>query len=247
MDARDVGRPHFPVRENVGVPGLLDVRVEPQYDFLQVAKNTATVKQTLFSIPQGQSYTPTGGSVLTKNLYHTSLVFASQMDAPRKLLVKALSGMIDPAMVPTDINAAIFDYVVQFIVQSKEFWQGHLAKCPGGAGTFFSSGFNGATTASTGSAALYFGGANGWPTAQNYSPIVDDSQPPVDATGTPMPKITGVLLESGQQFNLVLDPTLQGAGTGFTTSNLSAAANGYLSPGVTILFYLEGITYNPVV
>ena len=250
LSVAEVCRPHQRImRENAGVPNLLDVRVQPQYDFWSVPKNTATIPVTLFTIPQGQQYTPPTGTAITKNAYHTSLqgqggVFA----APIKVLVKNISFMNDPNMVPVDLNNSILNYLVQFNVQQKTFWQGHMQKLPGGAGAFFSSTqLVGGGTALTGASQQLISSSNGWPTAMNYSPITDLSPGASDASGAPLPPITGVLIEAGQPFNVVADPTLAGAGTGFTTSNLTLLGQGYLSPGITWFCYLEGLTLVAVV
>ena len=250
MDAREVGRPHNRLmRANVGIPNVLDARVDPQWDYFSVAKNTATVSVRMFTIPQGQQYTPTGGTALTKNQWHTSLQGQGGVfPAPIKLLVKDISFICDPNIVPTDLNNSILNYYIRFDVMNKEFWQGHMQKLPGGGGAFFSANqLVGGGTALTGPSQSFFSSANGWPTAENYSPLCADAPGASDAQGNPLPPITGVLIESGQPFVVIADPTLAGAGTGFTTTNLSVLGQGYLSPGITWFCYLEGITLVAVV
>ncbi len=248
LAAREVGRPHCTsaIRRRNLVANVLDVRVQPQYDFWFCKANQATVATTLFAIGQGGQYTPPAGTAIVKTAWHTSMVTGNQqLDPPKKLLVKNISIMGDPGMVPSDLNAAALNYLVTFSMLAKVYWQGHLQKLPAGAGVFSSGTVFPSGTPPTTAGGNYQGSvANGYPTAQNYQTLVDLEGGVADAQGNTVPSITGVLIEQGQTFNVVVDPTQTSTpGVGFTTSNFTVAAGGILSPGITFWAYLEGISF----
>jgi hypothetical protein len=238
LDEREVGRPHARARLRNIVQGQMDARVQPLYDIVQVAINTAVVQQTLFTIPFGQQFTPTGGAATTKTLYHTNLLNSGSLDAPKKLLVKNISLLNRPDMSIADTNALVGQYVLQFTTLGKQFWVGHGQKAPGGAGAFAS----GAATFTAPQAQI--SSANGWPSGQNTAPITD-AVPDIPGY-PPITPITGVLLEQGQPFQVILDPTLTGA-TVYTTANSTTTVPGYVSVGVIAWCYLEGITLVAIV
>lgn len=238
MDENEVGRPHGRQRLRNIVQGQMDARVQPLYDIFQVAVNTAVVQQTLFTIPFGQQFTPTGGAATTKTLYHTNLLNSGSLDAPKKLLVKNISITNRPDMSVADTNALVGQYVTQFTTLGKQFWVGHAQKLPSGGGTFAS----GAATFTAPQAQI--ASCNGWPSGQNTSPITDGVP---DIPGyPPITPITGVLLEQGQPFQVIVDPTLTGA-TVYTTANSVTTVPGYVSVGVIAWCYLEGITLVAIV
>jgi hypothetical protein len=261
--ANEVGRPRWRMnqtrRKNI-VENTLDVRVQPQYDYMTCKANQATVATTLFAIGQGGQYTPPGGTALTKTAWHTSMITGNQqLDNPKKLLVLNIAIQLDPAMAPPDVNAALINYLATFNMFQKIFWQGHAMQLPAGAGPFVNGSFVTGTTAASGSSALYTSASNGYPTQQNYNTLVyagggvAGPSAGTDQNGNPLPApqlppITGVLIEQGAPFNVVMDPTQTNTpGTGFTTSNLTAAANGILSVGVSLWVYLCGVTFVAVV
>src|SRR4029077_15866498 len=95
IEEREVGRPkNRMLRNNPIVAGQLEYLVQPIYDFYGVAVATAVTKQQLFAQPIGASYTPSGGAAFIKTLYHTNLVQPGMLDAPKKLLVKAISVIV---------------------------------------------------------------------------------------------------------------------------------------------------------
>lgn len=237
MEEREVGRPHGRRPLKNIVQGQMDARVQPLYDIFQVAATTAVVQQTLFTIPFGQQFTPTGGAATTKTLYHTNLLNSGSLDAPKKLLVKNISIMNRPDMAPLDLNALVGQYVVQFTTLGKQFWVGHAQKAPGGSGGFVSGSFAQTAAAS----ATAFATANGWPSGQNTAPITD-AVPDIPGY-PPITPITGVLLEQGQPFQVIVDPTITGA-TVYTTATAIA---GIPANGIIAWAYLEGITLVAIV
>jgi len=235
MSESEVGRPHGRLRLRNIIAGSLDARVQPLYDYWAVAKNTAVRQETLFSIAWGQAYTPAGGTVLNKTYYHTNLTGnGGSMPAPNKLLVKNISVVTRPDVHPQDVAAVAGQYVVDFNTLNKSFWRGHAQKLPAGGGVFI-SGINNAALATT--AEVNYSAANGWPSAENCSPIVMDT-PAIQ--GAQVNPITGVLLEQQQPFFVQVDPTLTGA-TNYTTNNDTAANTGFTPNGIIAWVFLEGV------
>jgi hypothetical protein len=235
MDESEVGRPHGRLRLRNLIAGSLDARVQPLYDYWAVAKNTAVRQETLFQIAWGAAYTPAGGTQFNKTYYHTNLTGSGgSLPAPNKLLVKNVSIMTRPDMHPADVIATIGQYVAEFNTLQKTFWRGHNQKLPAGAGAFI-SGINNAAVATT--AEVNYSASNGWPSAQNTSPLVMDT-PAIQ--GAQVNPILGVLLEQQQPFYLQVDPTLTQA-TVYTTNNDTAANTGFTPIGIIAWGYLEGI------
>ncbi len=237
LEEHEVGRPHARMRLKNIVQGQMDARVQPLYDIFQVSSATAVVQQTLFTIPFGQQFTPTGGAATTKTLYHTNLLNSGSLDAPKKLLVKNISIMSRCDLAPLDVAALAGQYVVQFTTLGKQFWVGHAQKVPAGSGVFVGGSFTQAAAAS----ATAFSASNGWPSAQNTAPITD-AVPDIPGY-PPITPITGVLLEQGQPFQVIVDPTLTGA-TVYTTASAIA---GVPVNGIIAWCYLEGITLVAIV
>jgi hypothetical protein len=227
----EVGRPKLKMlRKNPIVAGQLEYIVQPIYDFYGVAVATAVTKQNLFALPIGTSYTPSGGSAFTKTVYHTNLVQAGQLDAPKKHLVKAVALVLRSDVGPQDLNSFIGQTLVQFFVSGKDYWTALGSKCPAGAGGFW----NGVSpTAAT----LGSSGANGWPSAQNVATITDP-MPQIPGLD-PMEPLMGVVIEQNQNFTVVLDPTITGS-SAFTTLAASPATI-FVGTGINAHVYLEGV------
>ena len=235
LDEREVCRPHGRLRLKNLIAGSLDARVQPLYDFWQVAKNTAVRNEVLFAIPQGGAYTPAGGTVLNKTVYHTNLTGpGGSIPAPNKMLVKNVSIMTRPDVHPQDVVAVAGQFLVTFNTLQKNYWQSHAQKLPAGAGVFI-SGINNAALATT--AEVNYSAANGWPSAQNCSPLVMDTP---SMQGAQINPILGVLLDTLQPFFLQVDPTQTGT-TVYTTNNDTAANTGFTPNGIIAWGYLEGI------
>lgn len=232
LSEKEVGRPHGRRRLKNIIQGQLDARIQPIYDFWSVAVATATRQENLFTIPFGSQYTGDGVAALNKTYYHTTMVTQGALDAPKKLLVKNIAVVFNANIHPTDLNLAITTYLLTFSTLGKTYWQGHVQKCPAGGGGYFSG--IGSLTAP----ASLTSAANGWPTAGNTAPLVDDV-PAVP--GAQINPILGVLLEQQQPFAVQVDPTQTGTGTGFTTQAASATVAGTVGTGINGWVYLEGI------
>jgi hypothetical protein len=237
LSEAELGRPHYKLR-NPLQPNTLDVRVEPIYDFFSVAVNTAVRKETLFAIAQGQQYTGAGaGGSIIKTVYHTSMITGGSLDAPKKMLVKDISCAPRNDIHYLDAVALTGLYLLQFSVSSKDYWTVHPFKAPQGGGPFMSGGGTFTAPASA------FVTGNGWPSANNISPLVDTDMPGMgtsDGSAVTAPPINGVLIEQQQPFQVVMDPTLTAAG--IYTTQLAASTNplGTVGTGINCWIYLEG-------
>lgn len=236
LTEHEVTRPRYRGgrRTNPIIPGQLEYLVQPIYDYYGVAVATTVTKQQLFSIPVGQPYTPAGGVQLTKTDYHTNLVIAGNLDAPKKFLVKNVSVILRSDISPQDLASFIGTTLLSLSISAKNYLQQLVSKCPAGAGAFSA---NTTTQAPAAGGTMSNGGSNGWPTAQNVNPITDD-MPQVPGLD-PMPPILGQLIEQNQPFTVILDPTITG-NPAFTTL-AAAPATQFVGTGINGHVYLEGI------
>jgi hypothetical protein len=191
-------------------------------------------KQQLFSIPVGQPYTPAGGTQITKTDYHTNLVIAGNLDAPKKFLVKAVSIIVRSDISPQDLALFIGTSLATLTISAKVYLQMLVSKMPAGAGAFTS---NISTQTPVAGGTMANIGSNGWPTAQNVYPITDD-MPQVPGLD-PMPPILGQLIEQNQPFTVIVDPTITGS-PAFTTL-AAAPTTQFVGNGINAHVYLEGI------
>ena len=235
ISEREVGRPKLHnLRQNPIVAGQLEYLVQPIYDFYGVAVATAVTKQQLFATPIGQFYTPSGGSQIQKTLYHTNLVQGGMLDAPKKFLVKAVSIVLRSDVAPQDLTLFIGETLAQLIISGKDYWTALVSKCPAGAGAFGSATV---TIAATSAGSVANGFSNGWPSAENVSPITDP-MPQIPGLD-PMEPMLGQLIEQGQNFGVTLDPTLTGSAA-FTTLAASPTTL-FVGTGINAHVYMEGI------
>jgi hypothetical protein len=233
---REVGRPKLhSLRTNPIVAGQLEYLVQPIYDFYAVAIATPVTKQQLFAQPIGASYTPSGGAAFIKTLYHTNLVQPGMLDAPKKMLVKAIAIIPRSDIAPTDLSSFIGLTLCQLTISGKDYWTSLVSKAPAGAGAYGAYTTSTQTLAAGGTMANL--GSNGWPSAQNVATITDPMPqiPGLDA----MEPIMGQLIEQNQNFALILDPTLTGAAV-FTTS-AAAPTTQLVGTGINLHAYLEGV------
>ena len=199
------------------VPGVLEVITQGSYDYYEVAAANAVTSQILFTIAQGGSYTPAGGTAFQKQKYHTSLTQNSQLEAPNKLMVKGLSLFMRNDVSASDCNLFLGNTLVTFNVNGKDYLNIVAAKLPAGGGTRASNSYFQATAA----AAAYGSVSNGWEEANAIFQLEGD----------------GVQIEQQQTFKVTLDPTQVQAGA-FTTG---AAAGTTFGTGIKIIFTLEGL------
>lgn len=232
---REVGRPHLKMlRQNPIVSGQLEYLVQPIYDFYGVAVATAVTKQSLFAQPIGASYTPSGGSAFVKTVYHTNLVQPGMLDAPKKMLVKAIAVVVRSDVAPQDLASFIGLSYCELDISGKPYWQSLVSKCPSGAGSFSQ---NTTTQTLAGGGTMSNSGSNGWPTAQNVNSITCD-MPQVPGLD-PMDPILGQLIEQNQNFQFTIDPTISGAAA-FTTLAASPSTQ-FVGTGINVHVYLEGV------
>lgn len=216
FSAHEIGRPHFRVQNPI-VANMGEAIIQPSYDYYEVAVSTATTKQLLFTVPQGQQYTPAGGAAFTKTYYHTDMQQSGVLPAPNKLLVRAVAVWVRGNIHPTDLNLFLDNAMVTFSVNTKDYLVLQAGKMPAGGGGWFTGTITGAQTA-----------GNGYPHAENLYTITDGD-------------ILGVQIEQQQNFQVIIDPTQTATGVGYTT--LSTANGGF---GVSAHVYLEGVLLRAV-
>lgn len=240
IEEKEVGRPRLEsLRRNPIIAGQLEYLVQPIFDFYGVAVATAVTKQSLFAQPIGASYTPSGGAAFIKTLYHTNLVQPGMLDAPKKLLVKAISVILRSDVAPQDLASFIGLTLAQLQISGKDYWTGLVSKAPAGAGAF---GFYISTQTLAAGGTMANMGSNGYPHALNVNAITDDAP---QVPGLPaMDPILGQLIEQQQNFFVTLDPTISGAAA-FTTS-AAAPATQFVGTGINAHVYLEGVLMRAV-
>lgn len=233
---REIGnpKPTWSLRTNPIVAGQLEYLVQPIYDFYAVAVATALSKQSLFSLPIGQTYTPTGGVPFSKTVYHTNLVQAGMLDAPKKMLVKAPATVVRGDISPQDLASFIGVTFFELDISGKPYWQSLVSKTPAGAGPYT---FNITTQTAVAGGTMANAGCNGWPSAQNVASITDP-MPQIPGLDV-MEPIMGQLIEQNQNFVVLLDPTI--AGVAAPTTLAAAPTSQFVGTGVNAHVYLEGV------
>lgn len=231
LEAHEVGRPKFRLR-NPMIAGQGDFVVQPIYDYYGAAAATAINRQTLFAIPVGGNYTPIGGAAFVKTAIHTNVRVAGQLENPWAMLVRSVGVYLDPEMNTLDAERFAGQVLLNFECSGKSFFQNIVGRCGGSGGTWAAFGSTGTNAAPVTVATA----ANGVP-----SP---DSGYSICAPGAGrFPQIEGVVIEQGQQFDVILDPTLAAhvAAVGFTTQTAAVTATqGQLGVGIRAWVVLDG-------
>lgn len=234
LSAHEIGRPHFRLNNPLAA-GLGDFVVQPEWDGYFVKFNTALVAQTLFTIPQGNPFTITGGSTFTKTLQTTSMVQSGQLQAPERLLVRGITVFCDNNMNQSDVASFVSQTIVNFIISTKSFFNINLAaKLPGGGGAWAQQ--FGATAATT----IIGVTGNGMPSEHQGFKLTDPGVTGTNPDGSDsFPQIDGILIAQQQAFKVIVDPTQAAhiATTGFTAANSSAVPPGI---GINAWVHLEG-------
>lgn len=224
LHASDLGRPRLRMRNPI-VAGFLEGITQALYDIYAIALNTATVKLTLFSVPQGQTYNFGGVTAFTKTLAHTSQVLAGVLEAPKKHIVRAISVFTEGNMVGNDLEKFL-ECFCQFSVNGKSYQDTIVGRLPAGGGAF--AAMMGTFTATNGFSLT----ANGYPDARNTYTL---------AYG-------GVPIEQQQNFSVVIDPTISNVtAAAFTTANVVAAPGTPIAgTGIFAHVFLDGTLFRAV-
>jgi len=197
--------------KNPQIEGKLYLYRQPQFDIALWMVSTLLAKQVLFQITQGQTYDFPGGGSVVKTQWHTSMVQAGQFPNPDVFYAKQISLDFRGDIFELDAQHLVWDSLVTFNISQRPFLQLHAAKLPGAGGLF---GFTGTNF------------TNGLPTQDNEFDFSDQN---------------GEVISQGQNFNVVIDPTLvsdaSGAGT-YTTASDQQEAGG---TGVQAKLTLDGL------
>jgi hypothetical protein len=224
LQASDLGRPHSRKRNPI-MAGYLEGITQALYDIYAVALNTATIKLTMFAVPQGQSYNLGGVTSFVKTAGHTSMIQAGVLEAPKKHIVRAISVYTEANTVGNDLEK-FQECFCQFNVNGKSYQDSIVGRLPAGGGAF--SSMMGTFAATNG----YSLTANGWPSTNNTYAL---------AYG-------GVPVEQQQNFNVVIDPTISNVtAAAFTTANtVSAPGTPIAGVGIFAHVFLDGILFRAV-
>lgn len=196
LSAQELGRPRSRFRNPI-LEGKLYVFRQPLYDVYQTKVGTACVKQTLFTVPQGQSYTPTGGTAYAKTAWHTNMVAAGVLPSPEKFFIKSLQVEFFGNTAVADANGFMNITLLQLLISQRSYAQESLSRFPQAGGLYGAS-----------SAII----TNGYPDSRNFWSTYGE---------------LGETIEQLQTINIILDPTQaidSEGGTTYTTA--AAAANG---------------------
>lgn len=224
LHASDLGRPHSRIKNPI-MAGYLEGITQALYDVYAVALNTATIKLTMFQVPQGQTYALGGVTSFVKTVGHTSMIQAGVLEAPKKHIVRAISVYVEANTVGNDLekfNECFF----QFNVNQKSYQDTIVGRLPAGGG--ISAAMMGTFGATNG----YSLTSNGWPDTRNTYAL---------AYG-------GVPIEQQQSFNVVIDPTISNVtAAAFTTANtVSAPGTPIAGTGIFAHVFLDGILFRAV-
>lgn len=145
-----------PVNINSVMDGWVDRGPWRYWDKVNVPTGTA-IPTTLnpFSVPIG-GQDPITSTQKTK--YDTNMQRGNQFPPPRCLVMRRLMLQFDPRMLLVDINAILGQFVLEFKIDDKIFWEGHLTEFPSGFGLT-------AATTATGQAVWQ----NGFPGGLGYT------------------------------------------------------------------------------
>lgn len=220
----ELGRPRARHRNPI-MAGYLEGITQALYDIYAVALNTATIKLTLFQLPQGTQYSVGGVTAFTKTAAHTSMILNGVLQAPNKHIVRAISVSTEGNVVGNDLEKFLKTFF-QFNVNGKSYQDTLIERLPGGGGPF--AAMMGTFAATNGFSLT----SNGWPDTRNTYTL---------AYG-------GVPIEQQQAFNVVIDPTISNvAAAAFTTANtVSAPGTPIAGTGIFAHVYLDGTLFRAV-
>lgn len=121
-----------PMNINSVVPNVVDRRPWRWWDEIQVPVGTA-IPSTLnpFSVPIGQQ-DPL--ALIQKSKLNTNMTRGNQFAPPNCLVMRRLQFSFSPSMQLVDILALWDACYIEFKIDSKIFWEGHLGEFPAGFG-----------------------------------------------------------------------------------------------------------------
>ena len=121
-----------PININSVMEGWVDRGPWRYWDNISVPTGTAMPTSfNPFSVPIG------GQDPITttqKTKYNTNMQRGNQFPPPRCLVMRRLMFYFDPRMLLDDIQAFMGQYVLEFRIDDKIFWEGHIQEFPAGFG-----------------------------------------------------------------------------------------------------------------
>ena len=219
LDSGAVGFPKRRLRNPI-FPNNVYAYHQPLFDFYGVTVNTAVTRQVAFSIAQSGQYTPAGGAQFSKTEWHTNLIGQGGiLPNPDRHFTKYISLKVREDVLVADAIRFLNDALVVFFMGSTalEYWRSHGNRVPAGGGIYGSS-----------SAIV----SNGIPDKENQVPFWGPADPMFGIPGAEV-------IEQGQNFGVILDPTRVIDAGGLTTYTTATTANGGM--GINAFVYLDGI------
>lgn len=242
VDESELGRPHLrrtnPVLQanmtdaQSGMPLLtLDIIRQNLYTFFQVAVATKLVKQAIFSVGQNGFYTPIGGTAFQLTDLHTNLLTgaAGGLANPQRFMLRGLGRYVREDILPADLINWNFSTFVQLQIgdTKKPYFDGQLIQIPQPTAAFVQS-----QPSNTGTGSF---ATTGWNVASNIYELLAEGL--IDPTSNTFIQDSGITIDQGQFFSLILDPTLtSGAFAVYTT-----AGSGSGGSGIQAYFHFFGV------
>jgi hypothetical protein len=225
ISAQELGRP----RARMGNPntGIPEVVVQPEFDIYFVAAGSPMGLLSLFSVVQNQTYNFNGVAAFLKGPGHTTLLQPGMLESSYTYIVRALSVYVQGLQgtaTPTGPQLNIADAInflssyMAFRINRKPYFEGIGAWLPCGGGAMFSGA--GVGTIAAGSAVGNT--TNGLPYAKNVYGIPG-----------------GQFINPQEQFDFIINPTLNAGGTPSATAAVVLTA-GFPASGLSAWIRLDG-------
>ncbi|HEV2360003.1 MAG TPA: hypothetical protein VGZ23_20635 [bacterium] len=250
VDEQELGRPHVrrrnpifqgampasPATPSNGPLLTFDILRQDLYTFYQAAVATALTAQTLFQQGIGGFYTPIGGTAFQLTELHTNLIgTGTQLPNPQRFMTQGIFRLVREDILPKDLVMWNFGTLVNLTIgdTTKKYCTAQLALIP--QNNAIQVQVSGGAAAQTAPANASTFATTGWPVTDNFYALLASGLLDPD-TGQEI-KDAGITIDQGQNFGLILDPTL-GSGA-FSTYTTATSATG--GTGIQAYFHLKGV------
>jgi hypothetical protein len=246
VDERELGKPHIRKRNPVlqaGMPTLpgagqqgylitLDIIRQNLYTFYQVAVANTLVPQSIFTIGKGGTYLPIGGAGFQFTKLQTNLLTGSAggLANPQRFMCQGISRYVREDIFPDDLVYWNFSTYVELDIgdTEKPYAQMQLIQIPQPSAANIQYAPSNTDTGS--------GATTGWPINDNYYPLIAERL--IDPNTGLLIHDSGITIDQGQFFALVLDPTLTSGAFPVYKTQGGGTAGG---TGINAYFHLVGV------
>lgn len=227
ISAHELGRPKARLgNPNTGIP---EVIVQPEYDIYAVAPGSAMGLLTLFSVVQNQTYNFNGVTAFSKSPGHVTLVQPGMLESSYTYIVRALAitvtalqGQATPILSPIDATNFLHSFM-QFRINRKSYFDGIGAWLPCAGGVYMSAAATPLPSTAIAVGTTFYGVNNGLPHAGNMYVIPG-----------------GQYINPQEQFDFIINPTLNAGGTPTATAaTLPATAANANAPGAGLMAWVR--------